>query len=54
MNDLIATLTKVFADKASDQWRAAKITKKKADLLKSFDFDISALIREMNAMDALL
>ena len=54
LNDFVATLTKVFADKAADQWHSAKITKKKADLLKTFDFDISALIRDMNALDALV
>ena len=54
LNDFVATLTKVFADKAADQWHSAKLTKKKADLLKAFDFDISALIRDMNAMDTLV
>ena len=54
LNDFISTFSKVFADKAGDEWHCAKITKKKADFLKIFDLDLSALVSEMNAMTALL
>lgn len=53
LNDLLSTLSKIYADKAGTDWHCAKITKKKADLLKAFDLDISAVICEMNSMDAL-
>ena len=48
LNDFIFTLSKVYADKAADEWHCAKITKKKADFIKSFNLDLSALISHMN------
>ena len=54
MNDFITTLSKVFADKAGDEWHCAKITKKKADLIKCFNLDLSALIQELNGMDTMV
>ena len=54
LNDFISTLSKVFADKAGNDWYCAKITKKKADFIKLFNLDLSALISEMNAMNVLM
>lgn len=54
LNDFISTLSKVFADKAADEWHCAKITKKKADFVNDFNLDLSALIHEINALDVLL
>ena len=50
LKDFISILSRVFANKTGDVWHCAKITKKRADFAKEYNFDISALINDMNTM----
>lgn len=53
LKDFISTLSRIHANKINKEWYCAKITKKRADFAKTYDLDISALIKDMNAMDVL-
>lgn len=54
LKDFVSILSRIHADKINNEWHCAKITKKRADFAKNFNLDISALIKDLNAMDALL
>ena len=51
LQDFISTLSKIYADKISGKWYSAKMTKKKADFINAFDFDVSKVISLMNSAD---
>ena len=54
LKDFISILSRVHADKVNMEWHCAKITKKRADFAKTFNLDVSALIKDMNAMQTLI
>ena len=54
LKDFVSILSRIHADKINNEWHCAMITKKRADFAKNFNLDISALIKDLNAMDALL
>ena len=53
LDDFISILSKIHADRINDSWKCAKMTKKRAAFSETFGLDITALLREMDAMDAL-
>ena len=52
LKDFISVMSKIHADKVDDLWYCEKLTKKRADFSKSFDFDFSALIDVMNSTNS--
>ena len=52
LKDFISMLERIHVDRVKDKWYLAKITKKREAFANMFDFNISAVVDEMNSISS--
>jgi len=52
LKDFISVLERIHVDRVKDRWHMAKITRKREAFADMFDFDIPAVVDEMNSISS--